>query len=113
MPASPITVKLDGYPSRWKWKQQIILADEPTGHFYRIYYYESTEDNNHLIVYKDKVDCYTYWMAELHCCNMADNPSVEENWYQVEELCAEHKKILDTIDVLFDITIELPLPTFE
>jgi len=99
MPASPITVKLDGYPSRWKWKQQIILADEPTGHFYRIYYYELGNISN--------------WMAELHCCNMADNPSVEENWYQVEELYAEHKKILDTIDVLFDITIELPLLTFE
>ena len=106
MPASPITVKLDGYPSRWKWKQQIILADKPTGHFYRIWYYKLVKAPLNEI---NKGD----WMAELHCCNMADNPSVEDNWYQVEELCAEHKKILDTIDVLFDITIELPLLTFE
>jgi len=106
MPASPITVKLDGYPSRWKWKQQIILADEPTGHFYRIYYFQSIKASLSEISKGD-------WMAELHCCNMADNPSVEDNWYQVEELCKDHSNILNTIEMLFDITIELPLPTLE
>ena len=101
MPASPITLKLDGYPSRWKWKQQIILADEPTGHFYRIWYYE--------LGGASKGD----WMAELHCCNLADNPSVEEHWYQVEELCLEHSNILNTIKMLFDVTIAPALQTYE
>tara|TARA_R100000742_G_C4261082_1_gene78863 strand:+ start:359 stop:682 length:324 start_codon:yes stop_codon:yes gene_type:complete len=107
MPASPITVKLDGYPSRWIWKQQIILADKPTGHFYRIHYHELDYYLDGKNYEKGK------WRAELHCCNLADNPSVEEHWYQVEELCLEHSNILNTIKMLFDVTIAPALQTYE
>jgi hypothetical protein len=90
MPASPISKKLESYPARWKWKQKIILSDDKTHHYYSVDYQMIKKG----------------WRAHLICCPLEDSPAILDNWYQVEELVKEHRSILDTIEMVFDISFE-------
>ena len=92
MPASPIGVKLKDYPSRWKWKQKVIIPDENTGTFFKIWYEEKggAEKND--------------WYAWLMCCEFGSFPYMPDAWYQVEELVNEHRDVLNTIEMVFDIS---------
>ena len=77
---------------RWKWKQKIILSDNRTHHYYSVHYTELGGSN--------KGD----WIAELICCPLDESPAILDNWYQAEELVKEHRSILDTIEMVFDIS---------
>ena len=90
MPASPIGVKLKEYPSRWKWKQKVIIPDENTGTFFKIWYEEKggAEKND--------------WYAWLMWCPFDENGV--DNWGHVEELTMELTDVLNTIEMVFDIS---------
>ena len=92
MPASPIGVKLKDYPSRWKWKQKIMIPDDKTAHYYGILYEErgGAEKND--------------WYAWLMCCEYGNFPYMSDAWYQVEELTIESIGVLNTIEMVFDIS---------
>lgn len=94
MPSSPIIKRLDSYPERWRWKEKIILSDSRTHHYYSVHYTEILETT-------ELTHC---WTAELICCPLDESPAKLDNWYQVEDLVQEHTKILDTIEMLFDIS---------
>ena len=90
MPASPIGVKLRDYPRRWKWKQKVIIPDENTGTFFKIWYEEKggAEKND--------------WYAWLMWCPF-DEHGVD-NWGHVEELTIESAGALNTIEMVFNIS---------
>ena len=92
MPSSPIAKRLDSYPARYQWKEKIILSDDKTHHYYSVDYTELGGAN--------KGD----WIAELICCPLDESPAILDNWYQVEDLVQEHTEVLNTIEMLFDIS---------
>ena len=98
MPASPISKKLESYPARWKWKQKIILSDDKTHHYYSVDYQMIKKGQN-----STGGIC---WRAHLICCPLNESPAILDNWYQVEELVKEHRSILNTIEMVFDISFE-------
>ena len=100
MPASPIGVKLD-YPNRWKWKQKIIIPDDETSHYYSIWYEERSVRGAFLTESDSKK---TDWYAWLMCCEYGNFPYMPDAWYQVEELMSEHRELLNTIEMVFDIS---------
>ena len=82
MPASPISKKLTDYefPKDWKSLNKVIIPDSKTAHYYGIWL--------------DKgIDSY----ADLMCCHIEEDPSINDNWYHVEDLEKEHTSVLDTI----------------
>ena len=85
MPSSPIGVKLKDYPSRWKWKQKIMIPDDKTAHYYGIWYEErgGAEKND--------------WYAWLMCCEYGNFPYMSDAWYQVEELSLKHRCVIAMI----------------
>ena len=99
MPSSPIIKRLDSYPERWRWKEKIILSDSKTHHYYSVHYIE-LDYLSLPVCGASKGD----WMAELICCPLDESPAKLDNWYQVEDLVKEHTEVLDTIEMLFDIS---------
>ena len=92
MPASPIGVKLKEYPSRWRWKQKIIILDENTGTRFKVWYEEKggSEKND--------------WYAWLMWCPCNVREWNEDNWGHVEEMTRELTDVLNTIEMVFDIS---------
>ena len=89
MPASPIKVKLDNYPVRWKWKQKIIIPDENTGSLFKVCFLENAKDE---------------WYACLLGCSVDEDIFNENNWVQVENLWQDNRSVLDTIEMVFEIS---------
>lgn len=94
MPASPIGVKLQDYPQRWRWKQKVIIPDENTSTFFKIWYEEKggAEKND--------------WYAWLMWCPSDErlDEHGEDNWHHVEELTRESIDVLNTIEMVFNIS---------
>ena len=93
MPSSPVTVKLKDYPSRWKWKQKIIIPCEKTDCYFKIYYEQKGDD------YAPDT-----WYAHLMWCPSDEQAQFEDNWGHVEEMTRELTDVLNTIEMVFDIS---------
>tara|TARA_R110002020_G_scaffold268524_1_gene483708 strand:- start:20 stop:343 length:324 start_codon:yes stop_codon:yes gene_type:complete len=95
MPASPIGVKLKEYPSRWKWKQDVIIPDQgDSGTFFKIWYEEKGG--------AEKNDWYA-WLMWCPSDELLDEHG-EDNWHHVEELTIESIGVLNTIEMVLDIS---------
>ena len=81
MPASPVTKP---YNKESKSLDSIIIEDQETFHFYKVIY-----------------DSGLHWLI---CCYIDDNPSIEENWYHVEELYEDNRNVLDKIESMTGIS---------
>ena len=106
MPASPIGVKLKDYPIRWKWKQKVIIPDENTGTFFKIWYeqkmYIPSKQYGSWEADKKAYNECGDWYAWLMWCPFDENGV--DNWGHVEELTNETRHVLDTIEMVFDIS---------
>jgi len=88
MPNSPIGKQLtgDAFQKDWDSLEKVIIPDSKTAHYYGVWFDETGSD------------------AELMCCHLDENPSVNDNWYHVEVLEEEHRSVLDTIRDVFGIS---------
>ena len=91
MPASPISrdIEKKDLPKDWQSLDKVIVPDSNTAHYYGVWY----------DVYHDKPS--RVW---LMCCYIDDNPSINDNWYHVEEMEEVHRPILDTIQDVFGVS---------
>ena len=88
MPGSPIGKQLtgDAFQKDWDSLEKVIVPDSKTVHYYGVWF-DDTGSN-----------------ASLMCCYIDDNPSVNDNWYHVEELEDRHRPVLDVIRDVFGIS---------
>jgi hypothetical protein len=91
MPASPIArdISKEDLPKDWKSLDKVIIPDNATAHYYGVWY----------DVYHDKPS-----RAWLMCCHIEDNPSINDNWYHVEEMEEEHRHICDMIQDIYGVS---------
>ena len=88
MPASPISKKLNDneFPKDWKSLNKVIIPDSKTAHYYGVWFWENNE------------------YADLMCCHIEEDPSINDNWYHVEDLEKEHTSVLDTIQDVYGVS---------
>ena len=72
MPSSPVFKYVNNLTFRTERTENVIIRDEKTAHYYSIYF----EDGSPI----ERTQAY------LMCCPIDENPSIEDNWYNVEEL---------------------------
>lgn len=80
MPSSPVYTRVRNLKFRTERSEKIIITDEKTDHYYTIYF----EDGSPI----ERTQAY------LMCCPLDENPSIEDNWYHVEELVFEHANVI-------------------
>ena len=90
MPASPITKCIYHLPENWRELEKIIIPDENTAHFYKVFF--------------DKEDFKIPNRTWLMCCYIEDDVTDEERWYHVEEMDETNKPVLDIIKAVFGIS---------
>ena len=80
MPSSPVFKYVKNLKFRTERAENIIIRYEKTAHYYSIYF----EDGSPI----EKTQAY------LMCCHIDDNTSIEDNWYNVEELSFQHRCVI-------------------
>ena len=101
MPSSPIMFKNRMLPDNWKELEKVIIPDSKTAHYYGVWFDDAKEE-----------DCGDGWVSEYHdigtaslmCCHIEEDPSVNDNWYHVEDLEKEHTDVVDIIRSVFGIS---------
>ena len=102
MPSSPVTSKLERYDRDfWNEFENIVIPDINTDHFYKVEFYhkdigkyihsrdyQSPRYNKDFVVVETKEGdrMITDITNTQHACPLADDPTVWDNWYYVEEL---------------------------
>ena len=92
MPSSPIEKPLNKFPVNFESLNKVIIPDSKTAHYYSVWFFETVsgnEENNY---------------ASLMCCYIDDNPSINDNWYHVEDLDEICRNVLTAIESVYGVS---------
>ena len=89
MPASPIVKEMTP-PDNWVHLQKTMIADSETHSYWSVWYDPPTNMKNG-----------TAW---LMCCQLEDNPSINDNWYHVEDLDEICRNVLTAIKSVYGVS---------
>ena len=89
MPSSPVFKYVKNLTFRTERAEKIIIRDEETAHYYSIYFADGSPIER--------------TQAYLMCCPIDDNPSIEDDWYHVEELDFKHCSVISIFRDLINI----------
>ena len=92
MPSSPITKTIDNVPDNHRDLEKIVIPHEETAHYYRVWFEGGSPIERP--------------MSWLMCCYIDDNPNIEDNWHNVEELDFKHRCVIGMIRDFLDIDFE-------
>ena len=98
MPASPVTKAIDVLPDNWKELEKVIIPDDNTAHFYKVWF--SMNKLAQRFGMNKRLDAYAWLM----CCYIDEDVTDEERWGHVEEMGEENRPVLDTIKAVFGIS---------
>ena len=94
MPSSPITKKVT-LPDNWVHLQKTMIPDTKTDHYWSVWY--DVSDTTTMVG-------TTQGTAWLMCCQLEDNPSINDNWYHVEDLDEICRNVLTAIESVYGVS---------
>ena len=89
MPASPISKEMDVLPDNWVHLQKTMIPDTKTDHYWSVWYDPARSGKG---------------KAWLMCCQLEDNPSINDNWYHVEDLDEICRNVLTAIESVYGVS---------
>ena len=96
MPSSPITKKIT-LPDNWVHLQKTMIPDTKPDHYWSVWY--DVSDTTTMVG-------TTQGTAWLMCCQLEDNPSINDNWYHVEDLDEICRNVLTAIESVYGVSFQ-------